>query len=275
MPLDGPDYNVIIERLREAARRVEQLDQEIESARQKARRALEVIRETVEVATEWIDRLLAQIERAVAAAKRYFSDFVNVLEKILTYAEAPLTAKEYGLKWLDVNKTAQTVAGIARRSKSNVSSHWEGPASTGYKDNVDKQAVAAQRVGTIAQQTSAACGQMYWCGVVYYGAMSVAAVKLVATVAGGIAMLCTGEFAAPGMAVILGGCAMFAAEGAAASAGFVAKQGEQGAILHGLAISPEGFDWDGTWPRAVKAEFIDALPTSQDNDKSEWRPRNP
>lgn len=204
----------------------------------------------------YMDFVPASVKNALKWA---VNELIHIGETVLHDAEQalkgvamPIYLFEYAYKLQDIDGIATGINGSL--SVANVTPKgWSGKAATAYSAVISPQAYAANQIGTISNNASFSLEACAAAGLAFYLSVGVIVVLFLATLISSIAIIGTGVFSAPGLAMLVGDCSvtqgMFIAA-AATLTGLLGTQLSQMVALHGQAVNGSYFP-NGRWPVAT------------------------
>jgi uncharacterized protein YukE len=225
---------------------------------------------------EYLSEKIAEVARAIEAAlantslpqtfrdalewmAHEITDLANQIwqkiKQLLLGAGAPAMFFDYAYRWQDIRGAASGVSGQLKPEAMPAAGSWSGPAATAYTKIIPPQGDAANQISTISKGTSTALNACAAAGVVFYVALGIIIVKLVAALIYAIPFLATGVFTLTGVTLIVEKASVSSAEIIAAVTTLIGVLTAQAATmvdLHGDAVDNSAFP-GGHWPRARAA----------------------
>jgi hypothetical protein len=232
--------------------RLNELTQRMESARQTAHRLIAQLQELSDSAA------LAQLDRIIdsrfANAKAQNTQAATFFGSIFPDFKVSAVTQDMGARWQQIQRDAHAVANHVDASVDRVGEHWRGPAADKYASRVvSAQVKAAQRVGEIAKQTSAAVADISEAAAVFMAGVQSAYYYYIGYCFLAIATAMTAAGLIPALAMIGHAVEMLYADLKRVLDAYVARQARQATVLYGLAISPEGFGRTASGQRPSRA----------------------
>jgi hypothetical protein len=198
-------------------------------------------------------------------------DMLDWLIDLVKGVFAPIFMFKDAYDWMEVRGAANGVAGELSEQYLVVDdSDWSGSARDAYVKLAKAQATAATRVGSIATKTATYLMACAAAGAVFYLALAVVVVKLVAAAITALAAIGSAIFSWAGAGLILeeaGVNTAIIASAVGTLSAFLVACCTAMINLHGEAVDPDGFP-GGKWPQANSSQYSDATVTDGHADWS-------